>query len=349
MFLQAHRQRSFRKAGMLLAMAAAIVTSQAVALAYDRSNAFIAPGGRQITQETVTPFAVLTPQAGNELRFVDIADGAGVGVIEVLDPGVGSATGHELLRGANPLEIFNALSREDTDVPELLTELYGEPALGPQGWANPQLDKSPGSESTDVSFSFPEKHKTYPRKAGCLTRMGGHPKAWLAPLEYGLDAFSSFFLSSLTGPVTSPADWSYQNTPPSWNDGGPYYEFAGEAKSVTAFSTSVILCDTAFFYSINGDQVGKDVVLYTRQASETDSNVWLSIHALGPLDVIDKVISFSFHPADFESPLASRLDFRLEIQHASGAQSAAGPGTQGDRYYVGASWHEMTNDEFPAR
>lgn len=353
--------RPIRVTFTMIIAAALLLASQAVALAGHPDPGFVVGPERRGSGDEVKPFATLHPSAGNQLQFVEMRgeDGnvPGVGIIEIAEPGQSSTAQLDRLKGANPMEVFNALSLRGAPIPAILKETYGQPKLGPQGWGDPDPGPYPvGGEVSfefpnpadgDVSFKFPTKHYSYLRHSGCRVRLGGHPEQWHAPLEYGLDNYSDFFLSRFDGPVTKPQHWHAGSDQPKIGGGGWYYDFYGLAESVTGFSVAVQLCDTAHFFAVNGENVGKDVILRTRPVSMSSSETWLSVYNLGKLDMGDKVVSFQYHPPEPVTPFTSRMDIRLEIKNASNATSQQGPGTKGDLFFIGATWQEVTNSDFP--
>lgn len=355
------RTRSLRATLTLAVVMTLLLASQSVALAGHSDPGFVVGPERRASGDDVKPFAILHPGAGNELRFVEVHDQngsvQGVGIIEIAEQGQSSTAKLDRLKGANPMEVFNALSLRGAPIPAILKETYGPPELGPQGWGDPDPDlhtvygdvsfRFPDPVDGDVSFKFPTKHYSYLRHSGCRVRRGGYPQQWRAPLEYGFDNYSDFFISPFDGPVTKPQNWHTASDPPDIGGGGWYYDFYGLAESVTGFSVAVQLCDTAHFFSVNGENVGKDVILRTRPVSMSSSGMWLSVYNLGKLDMGDKVVSFQYHPPEPVTPFTPRMDIRLEIKNASNATSQQGPGMKGDRFFIGATWNEVTNSDFP--
>ena len=178
------------------------------------------PGGDVITAEAA---ATINVGQGSQARLFYLRNSNGQ--IASVQFGFMHAAGTSgigdipALRGANPLELFNALSKPGARIPAALTNLYGSPRLGHQGWARSKVLTGGGTQ-----------------QLGCMP---------------GAESFNSFdndilakgyagvFLAEADGPTNRPEHWS---TDPGPADGTNWYRLQGQALSAKAFYTKVQYC-----------------------------------------------------------------------------------------------------------
>jgi hypothetical protein len=172
----------------------------------------------------LTPFATLYPDTGTRIRFYfhRLPDGR-IGSMAVLASSrysYGGLGAVERLRGANPLEIYNALAPAGTPIPSALLAVYGQPQLGQRGWALP-LDL--------LAEPLPEP-KT------CMA--GSDPFEAVADDVMSWD-FEHLFLSEDDGPTTKPHHWFDDNGPA---DGNIHRQLRGGAYAVHDLYMRTSLC-----------------------------------------------------------------------------------------------------------
>jgi hypothetical protein len=170
-----------------------------------------------------TPFAKLYPADGMAMQFVMLktADGrdAGIMIATTLPAHMGGVEKIEGLRGANPLEIFNAMSVRGTKIPRELLAAYGRPKLGQQGWALPLPLVGGGVQAQECA-------------------PGADP---FSLIEGDVEWFASsmYFLSEADGPSTQPNHWSDDNGPA---DGTIRRKLNGGVNNVTEYFSRVSYC-----------------------------------------------------------------------------------------------------------
>ena len=307
--------KKLRAGILILTTLAVLIAGQSMALASQPSKDFIAGPDKTEFLKVLSATATLELLNGNQLSFVEVPGQRGrteaVAVVEEIAPGQRSINSMERLERANPMDLFNALSKRGTHYPDALVMIYGKPVLGPQGWAMDEL-----------SYDEPGSNYTPPCPAWGV-------ESFNDALEFGMNNYTHNFKSTWDGPTAKPNHWHLPANGGLGN-GVATRDLYGAAYEVTAFSAAVVLCHTDEFNYVGDVYAGNFVNIKFRNS---DINAWLSYEA-GQLDEIGKVVSAQLHPATYAQPSAVEFDFRLEILNAE----------MNDLFHIGATWNEKVGD-----
>jgi len=291
----------FRRLAILVLAMLIMLTTASVAAG--SGEKFIQEPDRESGDEVVmTPFATLEA-GGATLRFHELLmpDGsvAGIGVAQTVRAGHSGIESVRELRGADALEVYNALSSPGMRLPKQLVKEYGKPELGRQGWALP--------------LDLPLTDGGNPQQLSCM--VGAEPFGAFEDdiISYG---YPSVFLSEKDGPGTQPGHWFDDN---STGDGSIRRQLQGGVTSKEHFYGKVSYCYEDL-YNQTGFQ-GRWVSFHVKINGAFGWNVMDSAQMMDPGDSL----SYHFSPSNTHG---FEFDFRMNIIQAKTS----------DMFHIGATW-----------
>ena len=244
---------------------------------------------------------------GNRLHFLAVQNGKGqaigYGVGEYVKSGNKSVKDIEILREADPLTLFYAVTERRTSVPEDLQRIYKRSSIeADQGWARPELLS--GGNTAGGSGNCAQNLMSF-------ANFENDVKSYGYPLV---------FLSEDDGPNTIPGHW--------FGMGGFVYEYdklQGAAYDVYRFYTRVTYCER--------DPESNEYPWITLKYRK-DSSSWITYDSVQVFSYGDE---FSFWWDPLFSPIdpdpvageyGTKIDFYLKVAY----------GYNDDKFWIGATW-----------
>ena len=248
------------------------------------------------------PITGLHLVGGTTMVFYELGSswqrGSGVGVATYVPLSGGDPATVEELVGANPFEIFYALSTPDMEIPEVLQEHFeNQFAQRPQGWGLSQLETH-----TYSHFDFCKLTESYVANpvgnlASSMLDGGGFPVV-------------ATLLSS--GPHSTPADWSVKYS----NQSLPTYASAHHLMALTHGDAyyHVMLCreDT-----VNGNDGVALELAYTEWADAPYSRKVSNGVVHWQLDSVGDQISFMSWPFDSDLSGYNIWEWDLDLDNVN--------------------------------
>ncbi len=292
--------------GMTLLATLTLMSELAFAGEQTSTDFIIEDGGVSELSTKVAGTVVELPN-GNRLNFLEVTNekgqAVGYGVSEYIKSGNTSVKDIRILRDADPLTLFYAVTEPQTRIPEDLQRIYKRSNLAaPQGWARPDIlvggnTAGGGGNCAQnlMSFaSFENDVKSY-----------GYPLV---------------FLSEDDGPNAKPGHW--------FNMGGFLFEYdklQGAAYDVYRFYTRVTYCER----DPESNEHPWITVKYRKEGG-----VWLNTVSEQVFNYGDE-ISFwwdplfsPINPDPVAGEYGTKIDFHLKITN----------GYNDDKFWIGATW-----------
>ncbi len=275
---------------------------------------FITRPDNRSFDRAVEPFATIDLPNGDVIDFVDVRGRRNeivaflvVSIVHRSSPGYQVV---ERLRGANALEVFNALTERGTPIPRELRLAHRRPVLGPQGWAIPVLL---AAENASVDSGVCNSTATY---------------QYQLAMSYGLATYNQKFESSFDGPNTKPQHW-HEGSIGGW--GFPTYNLHGAAYKVTSFSTAAAKCQIDSWWSSFGNVPQLNWVKIKYRLS--GSPHWAT-YKHGQITQEQYLVHAELKLTNYNMPSATEFDFRLEILGAEKEST----------FRIGAAWQKKVGD-----